>query len=117
VGSSELERLTARIVAFRDERDWKQFHNPKDIAVSISLEAAELLELTQWKNGQELQSFLETKRADVGDELSDILYWVLLLAYEEKIDLATAFEDKMRKNEAKYPIAKAKGSAKKYSEL
>lgn len=104
-------------MTFRDERDWKQFHNPKDIAVSICLEAAELLELTQWKNGPELVESLKSKRAEVSDELSDLLYWVLLLAHEHGIDLAKAFEDKMQKNEAKYPISKSKGSAKKYSEL
>lgn len=105
------------MLAFRDQRDWKQFHNPKDVAVSIALEAAELLELTQWKNGEELANALESKKAEVADELSDILYWVLLFAHEQGIDLGAAFEEKMRKNEAKYPVEKAKGSSKKYSEL
>ena len=61
-----LESLVARVIAFRDERDWKQFHNPKDMAISLTLESAELLELTQWKNGQELQESMDARRQDVG---------------------------------------------------
>ena len=117
MAAADLEALTERILRFRDERDWKQFHNAKDIAVSIALEAAELLELTQWKNGDELAAALRSRKADVADELSDLLYWVLLMAHEQHIDLGAAFEAKMRKNEEKYPTEKAKGSSRKYSEL
>lgn len=117
MGAWELADLTRRILEFRDARDWKQFHNPKDLALSICLEAAELLELTQWKNGAELDAFLKDRRSEVADELSDILYWVLLLAHEQGIDLSKAFEEKLRKNEAKYPVLKSRGSSKKYSEL
>jgi NTP pyrophosphatase (non-canonical NTP hydrolase) len=112
-----IARLTKLAVAFRDERDWRQFHNAKDMAVSLALEAAELLELVQWKNGKELQKYLTDHCEKLEDELSDVLYWVLVLAHDNGIDLAKAFERKIAKNRAKYPVHKAKGKAKKYTEL
>lgn len=112
-----LDSLQTRAVAFRDEREWRQFHNPKDMALSLVLEAAELLELTQWKNGDELNQALKVRAESVGDELADVLYWVLLIAHDQAIDLAEAFERKLSKNEAKYPVDKARGSARKYSDL
>lgn len=117
MGEHELHELTSLVLEFRKERDWEQFHNPKDLALSLSLEAAEVLELFQWKSGDELKTHLEKNRARLGEELSDVLYWILVLAHDNKIDLASAFKEKMRANEAKYPIEKARGSAKKYSEL
>jgi NTP pyrophosphatase (non-canonical NTP hydrolase) len=92
------------VIQFRDERGWKHFNNPKDTAISLSLEAAELLELMQWRTGEELASHLEACQEAVAHELSDILYWVLLLAHDLQIDLARAFESKMQMNVAKYPI-------------
>jgi dCTP diphosphatase len=112
-----LADLTAMIVRFRDERDWRQFHNPKDMAISLTLEAAELLELTQWKNGEDLDAHLASRKNAVAEELSDVLYWTLLLAHELQIDLADAFSEKMNSNELKYPVDKAKGSHKKYTDL
>lgn len=112
-----LDRLQTRAVAFRDEREWRQFHNPKDMALSLVLEAAELLELTQWKNGDELNQALKARADSVGDELADVLYWVLLIAHDQGIDVAEAFERKLSKNEAKYPVDKARGSAQKYTDL
>ncbi len=117
MGARTVEELTQLVLKFRKDRDWEQFHTPKDLALSLSLEAAEVLELFQWKNGDELKTHLAKNRARLGEELSDVLYWVLILAHDNKIDLAAAFEEKMRANEAKYPIEKARGSAKKYSEL
>ena len=111
---AELARL---VLKFREDRDWKQFHNPKDMGLSLSLEVNELLELMQWRNGDELLAHLEAKKPEVGDELSDVLGWVLLLASDLKIDLAEAFRNKIVKNEQKYPIEKAHGLAKKYTEL
>ena len=111
-----LEALTAKILAFRDARDWKKFHTAKDMALSLALEAAEVLELTQWRNGRELDAHLAKKRRAVGDELSDVLYWVLLLAHDLEIDLGRAFAKKMASNAKKYPVRKSKGSARKYSE-
>jgi len=106
-----------RIISFRDERDWKQFHNPKDMAISLVLESTELLEHFQWKNDTEISEHLETKRSEVADELSDVLYWVILMANDLDIDLNKALSDKMDKNEAKYPVEKARGNHKKYTEL
>jgi len=115
--NATIEQLTDLAVRFRDERDWKQFHNPKDMALSLCLETAELAELMQWKNGQELIRHLQEKKQDLGDELSDVLYWVLVMARDLGIDLGEAFEQKMVKNARKYPVEKARGVAKKSTEL
>ncbi len=114
---SDIKKLTKDLVKFRDARDWKQFHNPKDCAISLSLEAAEVLEHFQWKDTKEVEQYLKTNKADIGEELADVLYWVLLISHDLKIDLARAFEKKMEKNSAKYPVAKAKGKHTKYTEL
>jgi dCTP diphosphatase len=114
MASPTLTDLTEAVVRFRDERDWKQFHNPKDMAISLVLEASELLELTQWKNGSVLDDYLSEKCQDVGAELSDILYWILLIANDLNIDIAEAFREKMTVNETKYPVRDARGSSKKY---
>ena len=113
----KLDDLTAQIVAFRDERDWAQFHNPKDLALSLSLEVGEVLEHMQWANGEALQERLQERREAVGDELADVLYYTLLLAHDLGIDLETAFARKMERNALKYPIDKARGSSLKYTEL
>lgn len=112
-----ISNLTNRIIDFRDARDWKQFHNPKDVALSLSLEAAEVLEHFQWKNGKELEEYIETHREHIGEELSDVLYWVLLMSHDLDIDIIEALSKKMDKNEAKYPEDKFKGSHKKYNEI
>ena len=112
-----VEEMTARILRFREERDWQQFHNPKDLALSLSLEAAEVLELMQWRNGEDLRAHLEASRERVGEELSDVLYWTLLLAHDLGVDLPAAFEEKMQANEAKYPAKRAKGRHTKYTDL
>lgn len=113
----DIAALAAMAVAFRDEREWKQFHNPKDMALSLCLEAAEVLELTQWKNGRELVEHLRARREDLADELSDVLYWVLTIANDFEIDIAGSFARKIEKSARKYPVAKARGQAKKYTEL
>jgi NTP pyrophosphatase (non-canonical NTP hydrolase) len=111
-----LSVLASRLLAFRDERDWKQFHNPKDQALSLMLEAAELLELFQWRDGDELDRHLTERREDLSDELADVLGWLLLIAADRGIDLAEAFASKLAKNEAKYPADRVRGSARKYTE-
>lgn len=115
--SQSITDLQQRIVAFRDARDWKQFHNPKDMALSLVLETAEVVEHFQWKNEQEIKDHLAKNKNELGEELADVMYWVLLMAHDLDIDLATIFEQKMTKNESKYPVEKAKGSHKKYTEL
>jgi len=114
-GTGELAELTQKLLAFRTARDWEQFHNPKDQILSLVLEASELLELTQWRHGETLEAHLREKREDLADELSDVLGWILLIAHDQGIDLKTAFEAKLAKNEAKYPVDRAKGSAAKYT--
>ena len=113
----DLDSLTAAIVAFRDDRDWAQFHNPKDLALSLVLEAGEVLEHMQWANGEALAQRLHERKEAVGEELSDVLYYTLLLAHDLGIDLSGAFAAKMAKNAQKYPVEKARGSSKKYTEL
>jgi NTP pyrophosphatase (non-canonical NTP hydrolase) len=108
---SEIADLQKRILAFRDARNWAQFHTPKDLAMCISVEAAELLELFLWKPPGEAP--IERVR----EELADVLGAVLLLAKEFNIDLHQAMVDKLAQNEAKYPVEKSSGSNKKYSEL
>jgi NTP pyrophosphatase (non-canonical NTP hydrolase) len=109
--------LTEQIVKFRDERDWKQFHRPKDMALSLMLESAEVAELFQWRTDVEIEREIAAKREALGKELSDVLYWTLLLARDAGIDLTAAFESKMQENERKYPVDLAKGSNKKYTDL
>ena len=117
MNDTTLATLTSLAMKFRDERDWKQFHNPKDMALSLALESAEVLELTQWKNGDELRQHLEHNRAALGEELSDVLFWVLAMANDFQIDLGEAFKQKLIKNAQKYPIDKAKGVSTKYTDL
>ncbi len=112
-----LKQLTELAIRFRDERDWKQFHNFKDMALSMSLEVAELVELMQWKNGAELEAHLASKKEHVGEELSDVLFWVLAIAHDLQIDLGDAYRHKLKANAKKYPIEKAKGKSNKYTEL
>ncbi len=111
-----FQELVDVILKFREERDWKQFHKPKDMAISLSLEAAELLEHFQWKNEEEVQKHIMNKKAEIGDELIDILSWVLLISHDLDIDLVRAFYDKKAKDAKKYPIQKVKGKTKKYTE-
>ena len=113
----DINQITSAITKFRDDRDWKQFHTPKDVALSPVLEASEVLELMQWKNGQALDDSLAEKREALGDELADVLYYTLLLAHDQGIDIEAAFTRKMERNAAKYPVELAKGSSAKYTEL
>lgn len=114
---SKLDELTKRILDFREARDWKQFHNPKDVALSLVLEASEVMEHFQWKNSAEIDAYIEEHRADIGEEIADVLYWVLLLSHDLGIDALVALEAKINKNESKYPVDKAKGKHTKYNQL
>ncbi len=114
---SDIQKITQKIVDFRDERDWKQFHNPKDCAISLALEAAEVLEHFQWKNADEMEVHIQNKKEDISEELADVLYWVLLLSNDLDIDIADAVDKKMKKNAEKYPVNKAKGKHTKYTNL
>jgi dCTP diphosphatase len=115
MSKSTLADLTKLVLEFREERDWKQFHNPKDMALSLSLEAAEVLELMQWRNGTELDEHLRANKDRLGEELSDVLGWILLIASDQGIDVVEAFAKKIEHNKQKYPVEKARGSAAKYT--
>ena len=108
---SQLKELEQLLVQFRDERDWEQFHNPKDLALAISIEAAELLEAFLWKDAK------EAKIEKVKEELADVLAYAILLGHHYNLDLEQVVRDKVQRNGEKYPVEKAKGSATKYNEL
>jgi dCTP diphosphatase len=112
-----LHEITTQIVSFRDARDWKQFHGLKDIALSMMLEAGEVGEIFQFKTDTEIAGKLESLKERIGEELSDVLYWTLLMAHDSGVNLEEAFARKMDRNEAKYPLEKAKGNNRKYTEL
>jgi NTP pyrophosphatase (non-canonical NTP hydrolase) len=112
-----IANLTNRILAFRDERDWLQFHTPKDMAAAIAIEAAELQELFLWKSDQEQKEIVEGKRERLGEELADIAMYLFELSHNLGFDLGLLIEDKLSKNAVKYPVALSKGSSKKYDEL
>lgn len=112
-----IDDLVKGIIAFRNARDWKQFHNPKDLSVSLVLEATEVMEHFQWKNNEEMEKYVIEKKNEIGEELADVLYWVLLMSHDLKIDVLDALEKKMQKNEEKYPIEKTKGKHDKYNKL
>lgn len=112
-----IEELTQKVVEFRDARNWKQFHNPKDLALSLVLEAAEVMEHFQWKSPEEMEKHLVEKKDDFAEELADVFYWVLLIAHDYDIDIKKALEDKIKKNNEKYPVEKAKDRHDKYTEL
>jgi len=116
---SDFEALTAAILKFRDERDWRQFHSLRNLITSLNLESAELLELTQWKNDAEVEALSGDPALNeaLRDECADILLYLLLIADAAKIDLAAAARDKLVKNALKYPVATAYGSRAKYTEL
>ena len=108
---SEIAELTKKLIAFRDARDWKQFHNPKDLAIALSIESAELLEAFLWKSSE------EASKDKIKEELADILAYTFLLANECGLDVTEIVTAKIEANNLKYPVDKAKGSAKKYNEI
>lgn len=108
---SDLEALTRLVKDFVDARDWSQFHNPKDLALALSIEASELNESFLWKKPE------EAKPEKVREELADVFVYALLLADKYGWDIPTIVKEKMRENADKYPLEKAKGNAKKYTEF
>ncbi len=109
-----LAELTQALLLFRDERNWAQFHTLRNLIVSLNLEAAELLELTQWKSEEEM---LEISGEALRDECADVLLYLLLIAEKAGIDLEQAARNKLKKNAAKYPVEKSYGSSRKYTQL
>jgi NTP pyrophosphatase (non-canonical NTP hydrolase) len=112
-----LSDLTRLVLEHRDQRHWKQFHTPKELAISLCVESAELLGLMQWKNGPQLEQAVEQKRQEIADELADVLHSVLLLASELNISPGEALVSKLADDAKKYPVAKARGKNLKYDEL
>ena len=108
---TDIKDIIQALIKFRDERDWAQFHNPKDLAIAISIEANELLELFLWKNADDANS------EKVKEELADVLAFAFLLADKYKFDIKEIVLDKIKKNGEKYSVDKSKGTAKKYNEL
>lgn len=111
--------LLKDVVKFRDARDWKQFHNPKNLAAAIAIETAELQEHFLWLTDEQSDSRArcEAKRREIIDELADVFIYSLLLADRLGVDIPTAVRKKLRSNSRKYPIKKAKGTARKYTDL
>jgi len=112
-----LAELTRIALTFREERDWKQFHNPKELAMVLCAEAAEVLEEMLFKPVAELESPTPAKKQAIAEELSDVLHAVFLLAHDLQIELGEAYIEKMRRNAIKYPIEKSRGRSDKYNTL
>lgn len=112
-----ISELTNIVTQFRDEREWKQFHNPKDLSMAISIESSELMEHFLWKTHDESIVYINNHKDAVADELADVLAYVLSFADVSDIDIAKALKNKMEKNELKYPVLKAKGKSTKYTDL
>ncbi|MGF1449179.1 MAG: nucleotide pyrophosphohydrolase [Opitutales bacterium] len=117
--STTVAALKARILAFADEREWQQFHSPKNLAMALSAETGELMEHFLWMDSEASRDFAQDgrKREQILDEVADIVIYALEFANSADIDVATAIEQKMAKNAAKYPVEKARGNALKYTEL
>ncbi|WP_136417959.1 MULTISPECIES: nucleotide pyrophosphohydrolase [Oxalobacteraceae] len=114
-----IDSVKTLLLRFRDERNWKQFHTLKNLIISLNLESAELLELTQWKTDEELSSLQSDDRfrQALKDECADVFLYLLLIAEESGIDLLQAAQDKIAKNAQRYPVDQSYGSARKYTEL
>lgn len=113
-----IESLKRAVIAFRDERDWKQFHDVRNLAMGLSIESAELLERFLWKSDAELAAMLGGDGLEgVRQELADVFVYLLYLGEATGIDLASAVREKIALNAKKYPVGKAYGSSKKYTEL
>jgi NTP pyrophosphatase (non-canonical NTP hydrolase) len=111
---SDIKSLTKYLIEFRDERNWEQFHTSKDLATALSIEAAELNELFLWKTPAEAEQVDQEK---IADELADVLVYALMLAHKKGFNVEEIIRNKMKKNGEKYPVEKARGNAKKYTEL
>lgn len=112
-----MEETLAKIRQFRDERDWKQFHDPRSLAISVCIESAELLEHFQWKNDAAAVQHTLENRSEIADEIADVAIYLFELADVLGIDMKQAILAKLEKNAVKYPIAKSRGKSTKYDKL
>lgn len=108
---TEIEEIIQELIQFRNERDWEQFHNPKDLAIALNIESSELLELFLWKRHEEADV------ARIKEELADVFAYAFLIAEKYSFNVKDIVNEKIRKNALKYPIDKAKGTSKKYNQL
>ena len=108
---SQLKQLTELLLQFRDARDWKQFHNPKDLALAISIESSELVEAFLWKSAESVPA------EKVKEEIADVFAYLIMLANHYNLDLEQVVREKVQQNEVKYPVDKAKGKSTKYTDL
>lgn len=115
----DFSKIQQDVFAFRDERDWSRFHTPKELAAGLAIEAAELKQEFLWKSDPEIQEYLESKKGHraVSDEIADVVIYAILAAEACGVNLEAAITKKLEKNREKYPVEKAKGSSKKYTEL
>lgn len=100
----DIKELQKLVLKFRDDRNWGPFTTPKDSALALVAEVGELIEHFKWHNEKEMQEYVEKNRREIGEELSDVLFWVLQMSHDLQIDLPKAFVEKMKKNEEKYPV-------------
>lgn len=112
-----LDDIIRQIRAFRDERDWQQFHGHKEMAISVAVEASELLEHFQWKTAEEVKTYAKEHKSEIAEEIADVAIYLLELADNMNIDIAKAITEKLKKNAIKYPVEKAKGVHTKYTKL
>ncbi|TLP36215.1 nucleotide pyrophosphohydrolase [Arcobacter arenosus] len=112
-----IEKLKSILKKFSEERDWEQFHSPKNLSMALSVEASELVEIFQWLTEEQSYNLNESKKQHAKEEVADIAIYLLRICMKLNINLDEAIIEKMKKNEEKYPVAKVKGSAKKYTEL
>lgn len=109
------KQIIEKIKEFRDKRDWMQYHDPKNMAVSLIIEASELLEHFQWKTKEEVEEYIKENKESISEEMADIAMYLFEMADNMGIDLPDAMDKKLEKNEEKYPVEKSKGSASKYT--
>jgi len=112
-----IEEIYKIITEFRKKRDWEKFHNPKNLAISISLEANELLEHFQWKDLEESLEYSKNNKNEISSEIADILTYVLYLCNDLSIDISEVIKKKIKENAKKYPVSKSKGNSKKYNQF
>jgi len=112
-----MNKLIQKLEKFRKDRDWEQFHKPKDLAISLNLEASEVLEHFQWKTDEEIKEYVKSNKEEIGEELADVFAYLIHLGRDLDINIIDALDKKIDKNEKKYPVEKAKGIATKYNKL
>lgn len=113
----KLNQLKVNFEKFVRDRDWEQFHSPKNVAMALSVEASEIVEIFQWMNGDDSYNLKDDKIQDLEEEIGDVFLYLQLLASKYNIDIIEVAENKLSRNKEKYPVNKAKGSSKKYTEF